>query len=122
MFRAIGNHDHGRANSPTGVVSPLDAAALGTQSVDGAAGAADENLPVEKRRKRQRVDVAFVPEGPLQLQVPHLVDGQPSDVGRLETSVIALRAPAVPDEFGLVVDGDSAVLAERAGGQDGLAS
>jgi len=108
----VGNHDHGRTNGSIRVEGPLDAAALRTQSMDRAAGAAHEKLAIEECGKREGVDVALVPESPLQLESLHLIDAQSCDFGRHEAGVIALGTPTVPDEFGPVVDRDSAIFAE----------
>src|SRR5262249_59184296 len=103
---AVPHCDHGGANGAVGVESPLHAAALSPQGVNGPAHAANENLAVEERREGESIDVAFITKGPFELELLHLIDAQPGNIGRLEAGIIALWTPAVPDEFRFVVDRD----------------
>ena len=108
-----GRRDDRRSNRTVGLERPLQAARVGAQRMHHAAGAADEHLPADHRRLRERGDVAVEAECPFQLQLRHLRGGQAGERGGSESRVVARRTPAVPDRRAASVERDRSVAAER---------
>ena len=77
-----------RAHRAVRLEHPLQASGVGAHRVHDTTGAADEQMAVEHGRLREGRRVAVEAEGPLQLEIPDLLDAESGPRLRLEARVV----------------------------------
>ena len=108
------------SHASAGGIRPVTAPGPCVQGIDVSVLASDEEAPASDGRLRPRGGRLRKPKGPLQREVRHLVEVEPSALRGLESEILTAHAPSTPMGAAERVHQNRCALAKTGAGDCGI--